>query len=94
MSARAPLPCPECEGLRTRVLVVVADPDPPLGDPSVLRVRACLDCGELLASAESLRPTVEIQRRLAELLRDRTADRRAVRKSLARVAVPGVGSPA
>jgi hypothetical protein len=43
-----------------------------------------VDCGELLASAELLQPTDAVQRRLAELIRDRMADHRAVRKSLAR----------
>ena len=81
---RTPLTCPRCEGLRTRVMEARPDPDPPAGAPTVLRVRACLDCGELLASAEVLAPTDVILRRLAELGRDRMVDGRAVRKSVAR----------
>jgi hypothetical protein len=94
----APLPCPECEGLQTRTLVVAPDPEPPRGDPTVLRVRLCLDCGTLLASNEQLAPLDEVRKRLTALLAERTADRRAVadrhnasrravRKALARAPV-------
>lgn len=78
-----PLPCPECEGLRTRKTDTRIDPDPPAGAPTVLRLRVCLDCGAVLGSREQLHPADEVRRRLGELARERMGDLRAVRKALA-----------
>jgi len=81
-----PLPCPACEGLRTRKTDTRIDPEPPDGEPTVLRLRVCLDCGAMLGSREVLIDLDEARSRITELARERMADRRAVRKSLARSA--------
>lgn len=74
--------------MRTRVLAVEPDPDPAAGAPAVLRIRVCVDCGELMASTEQLAPLPDVQRRFTELARERMSDGRAVRKSLARMPAP------
>lgn len=77
--ARAVLPCPACEGTLTRIIEQDPDPD----HSTVLRMRACLDCHELIGSHEQLIPAAEVRRRLDELARERMGDLRAVRKALA-----------
>lgn len=74
--------------MRTKLLVVEPDPEPANGEATVLRVRVCLDCGELLASREQLAPLAAVQRRLRELAGERVGDGRRLRKALASAPPP------
>jgi hypothetical protein len=64
------------------VLGVEPDPEPPDGRATVLRLRECLDCGELIGSREEVIAVEVVRRRFDRLAGERMGGLRAVRKAL------------
>jgi hypothetical protein len=70
MARPASLPCPNCEGMLSRVADTREDPEHPL-EPAIWRIHECQDCGHRYASAQHLVSVAEADARLAHLARER-----------------------